>query len=892
MHDLLVNLFSSSSFIPHGHCYLWKPSLVWLHVISDAIITLSYYSIPLTLFYFVRKRQDLPFSWIFLLFATFIVSCGTTHLAEIWTLWHPTYWLSGVLKVGTAGVSFLTAMELIPLVPKALALPSPAELRQVNAALSTQVEERLRAEAELKQLQDQLEQRVKERTAELVHVNQQLQQEIEERQRVEIALRTSQERLVLAQQVGKMGTCEWNIKTGELIWTEEMEVLFGLAPGSFEGSYEYWLNRIHPDDRPAADQAAQRTAIAGADFDTEFRLVRPTGEVRWVTARAQVFYDDADKPDRLIGVNMDVTDRKHAEQALQQHSTRLNLLYETTSELLSAPQPLELMNQLFKRLSAQMDLHFYYHFQLVTQDGKQLLQLMNYQGISAEQAQAFASIDLGQAMCGLVAQERRQIVLNQVEIATHPKAQAICMMGVSAYAGQPLMVHGQLLGVLSFASRTRPEFTLEEVELLQVISKQVAIALDRAELVASLQQQTEDLVQANRIKDEFLAVLSHELRSPLNPILGWAKLLQTGKFDAQRTKQALEIIERNAKQQTQLIDDLLDISKILRGKLMLSEAPVNLVLTIESALETVRLAAEAKSIQIKTDFDLSLSPVLGDAGRLQQIVLNLLSNAIKFTPIGGLVTVRLARIASETIGKGTNEPVHHYAQITISDTGKGIAPDFLPFVFDSFRQEDGKTTRKFGGLGLGLAIVRQLTELHGGTVQAESQGEGTGATFTIRLPLMTTRLSLGSLQPSTPASNSEFVLQGISVLVVDDEADMRTLVAMILEQAGAIVQTAPSAIVALSLLEQFQPRVLISDIGMPDMDGYELIQRVRGRTAVAAQPMLAIALTAYAMEQDQQQALTAGYQRHLAKPIEPDRLIQAIATLIKQEELGENVSPL
>jgi signal transduction histidine kinase/ActR/RegA family two-component response regulator len=496
---------------------------------------------------------------------------------------------------------------------------------------------------------------------------------------------------------------------------------------------------------------------------------------------------------------------------------------------------------------------------------------MNYSGLSKQQAQDFELLDLGQAMCGLVAQERRQIVLNQADIATHPNAQVIYSMGVSAYAGQPLIVHGRLLGTLSFASLTRTQFTDEEVYLLQAISEQVAIALDRAELVASLQQQTEDLTQANRVKDEFLAVLSHELRSPLNPILGWTKLLQTGRFDPQKTKQALEIIERNARQQTQLIDDLLDISKILRGKLTLREAPVDLAFTIESALETVRLAAEAKSIQITTTFGLFIPPVLGDAGRLQQIVLNLLSNAVKFTPNGGQVEVRLEQIGVE-------------AQIQVKDTGKGIAPDFLPYVFESFRQEDGKTTRKFGGLGLGLAIVRQLTELHGGTVRVESPGEGAGATFTIRLPLMKTHsISVANSSPTDGAASEATVLQGIRVLVVDDEADMRELVVMILEQAGAIVQMAASAEEALRLFDQFQPMLLVSDIGMPETDGYALIRQVQSRVYQNGRPIPAIALTAYAMEQDQQQALAAGFQRHLAKPIEPEVLVKAILALLNQK---------
>ncbi|MBD2461926.1 response regulator [Oscillatoria sp. FACHB-1407] len=419
---------------------------------------------------------------------------------------------------------------------------------------------------------------------------------------------------------------------------------------------------------------------------------------------------------------------------------------------------------------------------------------------------------------------------------------------------------------------------------------------DRKRAEQALQQQAEDLAQANRVKDEFLAVLSHELRSPLNPILGWTKLLQTGNFDPQKTKQALEVIERNAKQQTQLIDDLLDISKILRGKLVLSEAPVDLALIIEAALETVRLSAEAKDIQVKTVLNAYLPPVLGDGGRLQQVVLNLLSNAIKFTSNGGRVEVRL-EVGNGEWGMGNgDDPTYTlhptpytphptpnsptYAQIVVTDTGKGIVPDFLPYVFDSFRQEDGRTTRKFGGLGLGLAIVRQLTELHGGTVHAESQGEGCGATFTVRLPLMKQAFGTRENPLANPSLQQIQTLQDVRVLVVDDEADMRDLVVTILEQVGAIAHTATSATEALAALNQFQPMIIVSDIGMPDIDGYTLMRRIRSSASEHGRQILAIALTAYASEFDQQLALQAGFQKHLSKPIEPEELIRAIAALV------------
>jgi len=331
--------------------------------------------------------------------------------------------------------------------------------------------------------------------------------------------------------------------------------------------------------------------------------------------------------------------------------------------------------------------------------------------------------------------------------------------------------------------------------------------------------------------------------------------------------------------QTKLIEDLLDVSRILRGKMVLCVSPVNLATTIEAALETVRLGAEAKGIQIKTSLAPNLGLVSADSARLQQVVWNLLSNAVKFTPSGGRVEVHVEQDACCT-------------QISVSDTGKGINPEFLPYVFERFRQEDGRTTRNFGGLGLGLAIVRHLVELHGGTVQAESLGEGHGATFTVKLPLTVSRKEpVQDSEPLVTALN----LNQLRILAVDDEADMRELLGTILEQYGAEVKTAASAAEALSVLEQFNPDVLISDIGMPDVDGYMLIQQVRSllqkqgklipglskaMPKAKRHELQAIALTAYAGELNQQQALEAGFQRHIAKPVEPDELVKTIAALV------------
>lgn len=367
---------------------------------------------------------------------------------------------------------------------------------------------------------------------------------------------------------------------------------------------------------------------------------------------------------------------------------------------------------------------------------------------------------------------------------------------------------------------------------------------------------------ANRMKDEFLATLSHELRTPLNPILGWAKLLQSRSFSAERTQEALATIERNAQRQAQLVEDLLDLSRMMRGQLTLNMAPVLLIESIQAAIDTVRLAADAKGMEIETRLDLEPGYVRGDAVRLQQLFWNLLSNAVKFTPEGGRVGVYL-------------EPVNQDIQITVRDTGKGIKPDFLPFVFDHFRQEDGSTTRQFGGLGLGLSLAQQIVEAHGGTITAESSGEGQGAVFTIRLPLLSVPPT-GS--PELLDQNGASNLQAVRVLLVEDEPDSRELVGWILEQAGASLTAVDSARAALDALARASFDVLVSDIGLPDMDGYHLLQQVR--QFASEQVLPAIALTAYAGEINRQTALASGYQQHVSKQIEPEALILAVTELI------------
>jgi len=422
----------------------------------------------------------------------------------------------------------------------------------------------------------------------------------------------------------------------------------------------------------------------------------------------------------------DITNLKRVENALSLGYKRLQLLFGTASDLLSSQEPVALFDGLFKKLAEQIGLDAYLNY--LVEENQSVMRLSSYSGISEELAQKFEYLEFGQAVCGTVAMERRAIALENVQKLTDVKTEVIRAIGITAYYAYPLIARGRVLGTLSFASRSKDSFSQNEIGMMQAVCDQIAIAMERASLITSLQQQTLQLTEANRMKDEFLAILSHELRSPLNAILGWAQMLRSSrKLTEIQIAKALETIERNAKAQTQLIEDLLNISRMIRGKLRLNVRSCDLVAIIESALDSLRLAADVKEIHIETSIDRNTELILGDSGRLQQIIWNLLSNAIKFTPQGGHVQVDLQRINS-------------HVEITVSDTGIGIKPEFMPYIFDYCRQADSSSTRSHGGLGLGLSIVRHLVELHGGTVYVESPGEGKGAKFTLMLPLLNVKL--------------------------------------------------------------------------------------------------------------------------------------------------------
>ncbi len=517
------------------------------------------------------------------------------------------------------------------------------------------------------------------------------------------AERVARQQLHAAIEAGRMGTWEFTISTGTVKWSPGLEAIHGYAPGTFPSSFDAFKREIHPDDRDRVLQAIGAAIEQRRDHHIEYRIVRPDGGVRWVEGRGQLFADGDGRPERMVGVCVDVTDRKESEHALRR-----------------------------------------------TMD---------------------------------------------------------------------------------------------------------------AELEAKRQAEA-----ANRAKDDFLAVLSHELRTPLNTILGWAAMLRSGGLSARRAEHALEIIERNARTEARLVESLLDVSRIVAVKLEVRREPLDLGAVVEAAVDSCQPAAGDKDIWVGLDVPAAPVVIHGDEVRLQQIVGNLLANAIKFTPRRGHVKVTL-------VTEGGN------AVIRVGDDGDGIAPDFLPHLFERFRQAQSTTQRALGGLGLGLAIVRELVRAHDGTVTAASDGPGTGATFTVTLPIPPA--VAGDITAAPEEASDEHPvpsLDGLTVLVVDDDDDARELLQLTLEARGASVATAASASEALDLLQQDHHDVLIADIGMPSEDGFTLMQKLRAREQYRAQARLpALALTAYAGAAYREQAAAVGYDLYLAKPVDATALARALA---------------
>jgi signal transduction histidine kinase/DNA-binding response OmpR family regulator len=563
---------------------------------------------------------------------------------------------------------------------------------------------------------------------------------------LELEFAETKDRMQFALEAAGVGVWESEVASGKTKWSEVLEQLHGLPAGGFGGTFDAFIECIHPDDRPDMLESISRSTRDRCNSRVEYRTTWADGSLHWIDRIGRTFYSDMGEPIRAAGVSMDITAQKNLKE-----------------------------------------------------------------------------------------QYRQAQKLEHDQLETH---------------------------------------ALVQLTALEALRKSED---DRSQLLVREREARGQAEEANQVKDQFLATLSHELRTPLNAILGYARLLRTNALPAEKHDRAVEIIERNALAQNQLVDDLLDLSRITTGKMRLDTAPLPIAVPLQEAVDSVRPAAEAKQIALQLKIDPSAGVVKADAARLQQVFWNLLSNAVKFTPEGGAVSV--------TVDQDDGR-----IRTVISDTGVGIAPAFLPCVFDLFRQADGGFSRQHGGLGLGLALCKQLVELHGGTISAVSAGPGSGAAFTVLLPqsapLLRSEHRRADEVAHTPATGNPIpksaLLQGCDVLVVDDQTDALELVRQLLESAGATVRTVVGGRDALREFDTRPPDLLVTDLGLPGMDGYDVLRQVRARQAKYGGFVPAVAVTAYARQDDRAKSLAAGFNAHIAKPIDPETFVSALIAAVKQ----------
>lgn len=717
-----------------------------------------------------------------------------------------------------------------------------------------------------------------------------------ENEKAQLAAQVERQRKHLAQMVSNVPGVVWEAWGGPDAENQRIdfvsdfvEKMLGYTVSEWLSTHNFWLTIVHDEDKERAAREAASIFNSGQVGISRFRWVAKDGRIVWVEAQSSVILDEKGTPLGMRGVTMDISERMHKEannKFLAEATTMLtsSLIVETTLSTL-----------------AQLAVpHFSDWCSIDMADDQGNLNCLAVAHVDPEKvawghelnkrypAEPSEPRGLYQVFRTGVSEFYPDITDELVVQSARDEEHLSIMRRIGFRSAMliPLKTRDQILGVMTFVnSDSGRHHTEEDLILAEDLARRAALAVDNARLYEREQRLRTEAESANRLKDEFLATVSHELRTPLTAILGWSRMLQSGKLDQNTAARALATIERNATSQHQLIEDLLDVSRIITGKLRLNVRPVDLTPVISAAIDALSFAAESKGVLIQTDLDLSAGPILGDPDRLQQIVWNLISNAVKFTPRGGRVQVLLQSREANI-------------ELAVSDTGVGINPQFLPHVFERFRQADGTTTRAHGGLGLGLAIVRHLVELHGGTVVASSVGEGQGSTFTVTIPTMAGRVQPQFerwshpnvvIGPATPIDTPQR-LDGLKVLVVDDEPDARDLLTTILTGYGAQVTAVGSTTEALREINEIRPDILLSDIGMPEADGYDLIHKVRASEAgsSSAGKLAAIALTAYAKVEDRIRTISAGYQAHVAKPVDPIELVTLVGSLARRDPPDES----
>lgn len=663
--------------------------------------------------------------------------------------------------------------------------------------------------------------------------------DITEKHKAAEELQQSQLMLSLAMQSSRMGVWEHDISSGIVHWSKELEEIFGLEKGAFGGTRDSYYKLIHEEDRQRI-WAEIETAIAEKrDYTIEFRFKHSNDSTRWMEGRGKAVYSERGEAVRVYGIGIDITERKLSEATLRESEEKYRTLFNSIDEGFC------IIEMLFDENGEPFDYLFL--------DTNPMFEIAT--GLKNA---------TGRTALELVPNLEKHWFENYGKVAV--TGEPIRFIDGSAAMGRWFDVYATRIGdeksrrlALIFTNIT--ERKLIEIEREEILKREIA-ARRTAE-------------EANRAKDDFLSVLSHELRTPLNAILGWTRILNMDSLNIERRLKAVETIERNARLQKNLIEDLLDVSRIISGKMRIENAETDFVAIVRSALETVRPFAETKNIQIEFLSEIESRNIVGDYTRLQQIVVNLANNAVKFTNQGG--NVKLFLTVEE-----------NKLSLKVSDTGIGIAPEFLPFVFDRFRQADSTIIRNHSGLGLGLTIVRHLTELHGGRIYAESDGVNKGTTFTLELPLNKSEIKESKII-STISENIEtdHFLQGKTILLVDDDCDSLEPIQLLLESRGATTVCINSAREALLKIGETRFDLLISDIGMPEIDGFSLMKTIRKMENIEYFP--AIALTAYAGAEDRRKSLSAGFQNHLAKPVDFEVLLKTVSVILtNNEDEGRN----